>query len=224
MISNRKTRTVKTIVKILSSTSLLSPLSAALILPDSGSAPGTDGYTWNFGLNAGDHDTSEFVGTVGSWSWEDARIDSDSTGNIGWRHQSDWIALTLTADTRLTVNVARFDQVADAKFFPSFTIYQNLTNTNNVHTFENDETLSWDPTLIYQNHADNSSYAEVTRSFELPAGDYTIALGGNALSEANAVNVNYRAQLTSAPGTIPEPSSSLLALLAGLGFLARRAR
>ena len=203
---------------------LITPLSAAIVAPTAGSAAGTDGYTWNLALDAANNDSSSFNGTVGSWSWEDASIDVNGDGNIGWRHQSDWIALTLTNNTRLTIDMERADETLDAKLFPSFTIYRNLTNINNVHFFENDETLSWDPTLIYQDHLANTSSGSVNQSFELPAGNYTLALGGNALSEATAVNVNYLTTLTTAPGSIPEPSTSLLTLLAGLGFLDRRSR
>jgi len=202
---------------------LISSSSAALVTAAAGSAPGTDGYTWNLALDPADSDTSTFSGTVGSWSWEDASL---GLGNgIGWRHQSDWIAVTLAGDSSLDISMSRNDNVADDKLFPSFTVYRNLTAITSSHFFENNANLTWDTNLIHEGHFSNSTLGSVSHSMNLPAGDYTIVLGGNATSEATAVNVNYDTTLTATPTVIiPEPSTTLLSLLAGLGCLARRNR
>ena len=62
----------------------------------------------------------------------------------------------------------------------------------------------------------------IDESMTLAAGDYTILLGGNALSEQSAVNTNYLMTLN--VNAIPEPSGSILGILGGLMFLTRRKR
>lgn len=198
----------------------LSP--AAVITANPGSAPGTAGYAFHLTLDPSDNDTSSFAGTVGSWSWEDASL---GLGNgIGWRHQSQWIAITLSGPSSLEVSMRRNDLVADDKLFPSFSIYRNHTNITSSHFYENNQTLSWDSNLSFVGLVGNSTLGEVSDTFELPAGNYTLVLGGNATSEAVPVNVNYLTDLAVSPSTIPEPSSIALSLLAGFGLLARRKR
>ncbi|MFT6179468.1 MAG: hypothetical protein ACJAQT_001111 [Akkermansiaceae bacterium] len=218
---------MKNTTKILLALGLASPISAAVITATNGSVAGSDGYTWNMVLNSTDHDSTSTVGSVGSWSWEDQDLNENpvlgGNNNIGWRHQSDWIAITLTEATRLTIAAERNDATADLKLFPSFTVYQNLTSIiNNKHFYENDRDLSWDSALTHQGHLANTTLGSITMTMDLPAGDYSLVLGGNSTSEASDVPVNYSAFLTAAP--IPEPSSTLLALLAGLPVLARRKR
>lgn len=197
-------------------------MQAAIITPGSGNPAGGDGYTWNMELDSSDNDSATFQGTVGSWSWEDASL---GLGNgIGWRHQSDWIAISLPNAAKLFVEMARNDEAIDDKLFPSFTLYRNFTSVTSSHFFENSQTLSWDPTIIYEGHLANTSLGAAATTFELPAGNYTLVLGGNALSEATAVNVDYLTNLSTTPSSIPEPTTSLFALIAGLGFLTRRSR
>ena len=79
------------------------------------------------------------------------------------------------------------------------------------------------------NAADGSSFAAgvngdgnangvVQQSFWLPAGDYSVILGGADLAGGNAANFGINASLT----VIPEPSAALLAGLSALGLLIRR--
>ncbi len=212
--------------KLLLALSATAPLPAAVITAANGSAAGSAGYTWNVSLNSADRDNTTFVGSVGSWAWEDRDLNEDpalgGNNNIGWRHQSDWIAVTLTESSRVTIQMARFDPSADLKLFPSFTIYENLTSITNRHFYENDRDLSWDPALLYQGHLANSTSGTVTMTLDLPAGDYSLVLGGNSTSEASSVPVNYRSSISTAP--IPEPSTPLLTLLASLALLKRRQR
>ena len=212
----------KTLKTLLALSCLASGLGAAVITPTSGSPAGSDGYTWNVSLDSSGNDTTSFSGTVGSWSWEDASL---GLGNgIGWRHQSDWIAINLPNAATVEIHMARNDEALDAKLFPSFTLYNNLTNTTSSHFFENSADLSWDTNLTHRGHLSNNSLGEVVTSYDLPAGNYTMVLGGNAVSEDTAVNVNYLANIATTPISIPEPTTSILALLAGLGFVTRRSR
>ncbi len=204
----------------------ISPLSAALITANSGSPSDTAGYTWNIALDSANDDNTTFVGSVGSWSWEDKDLNEDPSlggnNNIGWRHQSDWIAVSLTNATRLSIKMERFDASSNLALFPSFTIYESFTSITDKHFYENDRDLSWDPALLHHGHLANSTLNSGSMTLDLPAGDYTLVLGGNSTSQTSSVNVNYRASLTAAP--VPEPSSVALSLLAGLSLLARRKR
>lgn len=191
--------------------------SAATINVSSGNPEGGAGYAFHVTLGAGDR-TNPFVGTVGSWSWEDARLGD----GVGWRHQARWISVTLSEYVELVFTVGRNDETDDAKLFPSFTLYQGLTDNGAVHVFDNTGDIDWDGNgidLFYIGHVDNSTLGSASATFSLAAGEYSIALGGNAVSEDDPVNVNFTATLQA----IPEPSS--LALIAiGLIPMFRRSR
>ena len=194
---------------------------AASITPVDGNPAGGEGYTYNLVLAASQGDTSTFQGTVGSWSWEDSRLPGDNTF---WRHQSDWLAVTLTEDSILRIQAERNNPVADIKLFPSFTIFRGFNDTTEgPHFGSNSSDLQWEvdsQLLEYVGHHDNSVSGGIDELMNLPAGDYTILFGGNALSENDAVNVAYSMSLTA----IPEPGSSVLALLGSLLLLGRRSR
>ena len=212
-----KTKTLS----IISSSLLLASSQAASITPVDGNPAGGEGYTYNMVLNAANQDTSSFQGTVGSWSWEDSRLPVDNTF---WRHQSDWLAVTLTEDSILRIQAERNDPVADIKLFPSFTIFSGFNDTSEgAHFGSNTGDLQWEvgsQLLEYIGHHNNSVSGEIDELMDLPAGDYTILFGGNALSENDAVNVAYSMSLTA----IPEPGSSMLMLLGSFLLLGRRTR
>jgi hypothetical protein len=69
-------------------------------------------------------------------------------------------------------------------------------------------------------HGDGSADGIVQRAFWLEAGDYTVFLGGADINGTNTLNQSASLSLT----VIPEPSSSLLVGLAGLGLVLRRRR
>jgi len=198
-------------------------VNAATITAVSGNPVGGEGYAYNVNLDSSNNDTSSFAGTVGSWSWEDESL--PGAGNF-WRHQSDWLAVTLTEDSILKIQAQRNDPMEDIKLFPSFTIYRNINDTTNGdHFSSNTSDVQWEAgsqLLTYLNHLNNSSDASIDESLVLPAGDYTILLGGNAESQITAENVNYFATLTAIP--IPEPSSAILSLIAAMVSVARRKR
>ena len=194
---------------------------AASIAPLGGNPAGGEGYTYNLVLDAANKDTSSFQGTVGSWSWEDSRLPGDNTF---WRHQSDWLAVTLTSDSVLRIQAERNDPVADIKLFPSFTVFRGFNDTTEgPHFGSNVSDLQWEAgsqLLEYVGHHNNSVSGEIDERMTLAAGDYTILFGGNARSEIDAVNVAYSMTLTA----IPEPGSSLLIALGSILLLRRRNR
>jgi hypothetical protein len=65
--------------------------------------------------------------------------------------------------------------------FPSLTLWRGWQNTgSDNHTYNNRGRVPWAPALFYLDHIDNSTETAVTRTWRLPAGDYTMALGSNA--------------------------------------------
>lgn len=190
----------------------------SVITPSEGSAEGTAGYTWHVTLDPMANDGTTLSGTVGTWSWEDSSLDLGD--GIGWRHQSDWLAVTLTRSGVLEISATRADEVTDARFFPSFSLYENHTDVTSQHAFENRADLSWDDDLKLVAFVENSERSEASLSLALPAGEYTIVLGGNGKSEDLPENVNYLLSLT----TVPEPSTLCLGALGALVLTARRRR
>lgn len=207
---------------LLLTAALALPAGAATIAATAGSPTGGQGYTWHVELAPGD-DTS-FSGTVGSWSWEDKDLSGAIAPNTGWRHQADWLLVTLTNASKLTLDFSRLDDVADLKLFPSFTLFTGMNDTaDGAHFWGNEGDVQWTATsavLGYVAHVDNSVDGATSTTYALPAGTYTIGFGGNAQSEPTAVNVNYSAALSVSP--IPEPSSGLLALVGAAALLRRR--
>jgi hypothetical protein len=69
-------------------------------------------------------------------------------------------------------------------------------------------------------NGDGISDGFVQSSFALPAGDYTLIIGGADINGSNGLTFGIDASLS----VIPEPSSTLLSGIFGLGFALRRRR
>lgn len=156
--------------------------------------PGGDGITYAWTVEAGANHVAVLQDTCGAWSWEDQGIAPG--GGEGWTHTSRWLALRLTQPVVVTMTMARDSTVpylgggnvggfADSTSMnPSFTLWKNWDNDDgDDHTYSNRSNVSWAEDLVYLDHVDNSSAESVTRSWYLPAGDYTFALGSNAPSD-----------------------------------------
>jgi hypothetical protein len=218
--SNKNMMNKKTSACLLGGFSILGIVSSPAQIP-----PGLSGYTHYVELDPVDNTGTPIIGTVGSWSWEDSRLGD----GVFWRHQSDWIAFNLTDTARVQIQVERNSEGDNSLFFPSFTLYSGFNDTEEgLHFASNTSNVQWvtegtpSQELVYLMHHNNSTLGSIEDGMILPAGDYTILLGGNAVSEDTAVNVNYSAVLAASP--IPEPSTSALGLLAGLGLALRRKR
>ncbi|MCB1076294.1 MAG: hypothetical protein KDM64_00585 [Verrucomicrobiae bacterium] len=177
-------------------------LAAASILTWGGTAragtvtdddPGAGGIGYAHTVTLDANDNAAFSDHVGAWSWEDNSLFGPGDPAVGWTHTSRWVALTLSHPTVLTITMARDANVpwpsgtdpdrkaSVASMFPSLTLWRNWDNDDgDNHTYNNHGDVDWAEDLAYLDHIDNSTEESITRTWILPAGDYTLALGSNA--------------------------------------------
>lgn len=154
--------------------------------------PGGDGITYAWTMEAGANSIGTFKDTCGAWSWEDTDLFDPPEPTVGWTHTSRWLALRLTEPTVVTVTMARDATVpfagtgnvngnAPTEFMsPSLTLWKNWDNDgDDHHTYNNRGNVDWAEDLVYVGHVENTTEASITRSWYLPAGDYSFALGSN---------------------------------------------
>jgi|GEM_PF-6865977 len=194
--------------------------------------PGTDGEAFPYEARAtfSASDSWNSVTSVGGWSYVD--LDPTKNPNRGWGHASSWylVEITKTSVFQLTL------RSSDATARPGFVVYAGESVEDvpgSLHTYSNngsdlvalndpwdDNGVGGGPGLDYLGHAHNPSGAEVTGSFGLGPGLYTIAVGNAADSNLNPGGQTF--DLTFA--TVPEPSACLLVALGALGALTLRRR
>ncbi|MES2598577.1 MAG: immunoglobulin domain-containing protein [Verrucomicrobiota bacterium] len=182
-------------------------------------AAGGIGYTYTVVAGAGE--TGSFSSHVGAWSWEDNDLfgqPGQSTQPVGWTHTSNWMALKLTQDVFFSLTMERdanvpwtspsappaLNGMADTvSMFPSLTLYRGWDNDGtDLHTYNNRGNISWAEDLRYVDHLDNSTSKRITRTWRLPAGEYSLALGSNA-STSNGNRQGYKATFsTKAAGDV----------------------
>lgn len=209
--------------------------------------PPTGGIAYNNGISLGANDTGSVSGAVGQWSWQDPAIADAQVPNGGWGHTSHWIALTLTEPVVLSFSLTRNADVVRPlptgfyptdNYFPAFTIWQNWDTdpapanfydtdmagtSGNYHVYPNTGNVAWAEDIAYLDHYRNSgTETSATDSWLLPAGNYTLAVGGLAPSSVGASRQGYLATFTTS--AVPEPGSLMLAALTGLAALQRRRR
>lgn len=175
---------------------LTGTISATAIDPGSGGSGGTvdpGGISYSQEITVDRISSGGFSDHVGAWSWEDDSLFAPGEPPVGWTHTSKWVALRVLRDTVFTATMQRDPNVpwpsnsdpgrkADTtSMFPSLTVYQGLDNDgSDNHTYNNRGNVDWAEDLAYLDHVDNSTAETITRSWFLPAGDYTLALGSNA--------------------------------------------
>jgi hypothetical protein len=147
-------------------------------------------YRWTVKMNA--KDSANVDGTVGAWSWDE---DSFPETARGWTHTSNWVALDLTEDSRLTIKLGRKagvptttnannpDGVGLLNLFPAFTIYKGWQETGtDSHNFNNRGNIAWAADVEYLTHVENTGNTVAELTVKLKAGKYSIVLGGNSPS------------------------------------------
>ena len=202
-------------------------------VPNAAGPPPSGGVGYRWTVVMGEVDNASFQRHVGAWSWEDNSLFNAGNGEppVGWTHTSDWVALTLSTASVLTLRLERQEGVpaptaqdpaavaGTASMFPSFTVWAGWDGDDgDSHTYNNRGNVAWAEDLVYLDHLDNSTLTVVERTWSLPAGNYSIVLGSNAPA-TDPQRQGYRATLT----TVPEPGSAALCLAAA-GLVLRRRR
>ncbi len=181
--------------------------------------PKEGGINYHHQVTLGSNQAGGFSDHVSAWSWEDSSLFGEGEPPVGWTHNSNWVALRLQQDTLLTITMARDanvpwpsleepDRKADtSSMFPSLTLWRGWDNDGgDHHSYNNRGNVSWAEDLTYLDHADNSTEETITRTWFLPKGDYTLALGSNAPA-TNPLRQGYSITFTTsdhaATGPVP---------------------
>jgi len=175
-------------------------------------------YSWALELSANEH-AHTTPDHVGAWSWDEDGFPATAKG---WTHTSKWVKLELSEPVALTLKLENLanvpwpspsepNRLAGTNLFPSFTLYRGwdtdagiTVSTNGVtidqdHTFNNRGNIAWAEDVTYLDHIDNSSQHEASRTWVLPAGRYTISLGGNSPATIAEGRQGYLATFTTKP-------------------------
>jgi len=148
-------------------------------------APAGLSYEWTVFLAK--RQKVELVNAVGAKSWNEP---SNPDGSKGWTHTSNWIAVELDDPGVLKIAVTYQQGVVNAAagvavvtrsaLVPAVSLYDGWDETteSEVHTFNN--TGNFWSTVQYLGSAPNPKGKEsVVYKKKLPAGRYSIVIGGN---------------------------------------------
>lgn len=147
--------------------------------------PAGIGYEWTLRMHR--RQQAQLVYAVGAKSWSEP---SNPEGLKGWTHTSNWIALDLLEDAKVTITVERQQGVvvsdgatagvARSALVPALSVYDGWDNTTQFedHTYNNVGNF-WS-TVVYRGNAANpKAKPRVKYKAKLPAGRYSIVVGGN---------------------------------------------
>ncbi len=168
-------------------------------------APLDGGVRYRWTVNLAGNGSTRFTDSTAAWGWDE---DGNPATEEGRTEAARWIALNLKSPSTLTVRIARRSDVIDplalfpgdlagANLKPAFTIFAGWDGDGGDQaTFPNRGTVPWAEDLTYIDHVETDG-AVAEGNFTLPAGLYTIALGGNSTSIIPEPRQGYEASLTS---------------------------
>jgi hypothetical protein len=206
-----------------------------VVTPDPGSLQ--SGITYEFQVGVEElGSTGSWQGGVGAKSWNEP---GNPAGSKGWTHTSDWAALELAEGGNLTITVSRatVNGVAGTQLTPAFTLFQGWAtgptgSTGEWHTYNNvGNPYDTDPTnwgwasgqISYLDHEANpGSLESITRTIQLAAGQYSLAIGGNPADTTLTGQHGYLAQVSLSAVPVPAAVYLFGSGLIGLAGLARR--
>lgn len=188
-------------------------------------------YAWFIELEANETTATE-PDHVGAWSWDEDGFPDTARG---WTHTSKWVKLELSEPVNLTLKLESLagvpwpspeepGRLAGTNLFPSFTLYRGwdtdagvTTNADGTtldqdHTFNNRGDIVWAEDIVYLDHLENATEHSVIRTWTLPAGQYTVNLGGNSPATVAEGRQGYRAIFGTTPATSPVTNAALSAM------------
>lgn len=162
-------------------------------------APLGIGYEWTVVMHR--RQTMEMVHAVGAKSW---REPSNPDGAKGWTHTSDWVALELAEPATVRIVVERQQgvvtvgqtgvaSVARDALVPAISLYRGWDETTESESHTYNSVGNFWSTIEYVGSASNpKARARVTYKAKLPAGRYSVAIGGSpkSLGDARAYPAN----------------------------------
>lgn len=151
-------------------------------------APAGISYEWTLSMHR--KQTAELVYAVGAKSWSEP---SNPDGLKGWTHTSNWIALQLedpatvkiTVERQQGVPIVTGSTVAVARFalVPAISLYEGWDETTESENHNFNNLGNFWSTVVYHGSASNpKSKSRVTYTAKLPAGKYSVVIGGNPRS------------------------------------------
>jgi hypothetical protein len=185
-------------------------------------------YAWLVEIDDGE-ETHIDADHVGAWSWDEDGFPATARG---WTHTSKWIKLDLTEPAALTLTLESQagvpwpsssdpNRLAGTNLYPSFTLYRGwdtdaglMLDTNGVtidqdHTFNNRGNIEWAEDVTYLDHLENSTEHTATRTWILPAGHYSINLGGNSPATIAEGRQGFKATFRTAPAPVAITNAAL---------------
>lgn len=150
-------------------------------------------YKWDVGMSR--KQRVELVLFVGAKSWNEP---SNPDGLKGWTHTSNWIAIDLEEDAKLKITVTRQQGVVQSdgsgaltrdRLYPALSLYAGHDSASDQdHVFNNAGDF-WS-TVHFMGNEPNAKGRDkiVFKTKKLPAGQYTVDIGGNPPSLGAVAN------------------------------------
>ena len=157
-----------------------------------GTFSGHDGgisYEWTVKL--GKKDSASFVNHVGAKSYNEPPPAYEPP-ETGWTHTSNWVALELTHYTKLRIEVERQEGVpftngtsiatARNKLVPALSVYKGWDDTScEEHRYNTAGNVDWSTIEFIGNQPNAKGKSVAVYSATLPAGKYSVAIGGSPM-------------------------------------------
>jgi hypothetical protein len=177
---------------------------------ETGLSSGGIGYSWT--VSALGNLSAELSGIVGASSWRDAQ---SSDPGEGATRASSWVALRLRSSSLVTIRLQRASGIPDPLGLlpgetggeilqPAFTVYSGWQESGADETsYPTQGGIPWADALEYVSHAEDEGDGMVEMSLELPAGDYSVALGGIGGPGFDAGRQGYEADISILSRALP---------------------
>jgi len=157
-------------------------------------APAGISYEWTLLMARGQK--AEVVYFVGAKSWNEPL---QPEGLKGWTHWSNWIALELVRPAKVKITVQRQQgvvinsggtaSVARYALVPAVSVYRGWDETTEFEAHVYNSAGNFWSTIEYMgSNIDRKGRGKVTYKAKLPAGHYSIVIGGNPPSRGAASN------------------------------------